>query len=209
MTLHDIMSLSPVIAVVTVADAADAPALARALGAGGVRAIEITLRTPAGIEAIRRVAAEVPEVVVGAGTVVTTADMSAARQAGAAFLVSPGATPALLDAGRDAGGAPFLPGVATASELLAALERGYDRFKFFPAEAAGGRGLLKSLAGPFPDARFCPTGGITLENAAGWLALPNVVCVGGSWLTPEDSVAAKDWPAIEALARTGLAQLRP
>lgn len=206
MTTDEVMRLSPVIAVVTIQDAGHAEPLARALASGGVKAVEITLRTPAGLEAIRRASDAVPEAVVGAGTCLTARDLQAVAEAGAKFAVSPGATPALLDAAQD-GPVPLLPGVATASELMAGLERGFDRFKLFPAAAAGGLAMLKGLAGPFPQAKFCPTGGVTLQNAADYLALPNVICVGGSWLAPEDRMAAGDWEGIETLARTAVETL--
>jgi len=206
MNIDALMRLSPVIAVVTVADAGHAEPLARALAAGGVRAVEITLRTPAALEAIR-CAAAVPEAVVGAGTVLSRRDLDACAEAGAVFAVSPGAPSALLDAARD-GPVPLLPGVSTATELMVGLEHGYDRFKLFPAEAVGGRALLKGLSGPFPQARFCPTGGITAANAADYLALPNVICVGGSWIAPDALVLAGRWSEIEQLARTAVESLR-
>ncbi|MEU1278941.1 bifunctional 4-hydroxy-2-oxoglutarate aldolase/2-dehydro-3-deoxy-phosphogluconate aldolase [Streptomyces sp. NPDC005805] len=195
-----VLDLAPVLPVVVIDDADDAVPLARALMAGGLPAIEVTLRTAPALDAIRAIAAEVPGAVVGAGTVVTPASVDAAVAAGARFLVSPGWTETLLGAMR-ASGVPFLPGVSTASEVLALLERGVHEMKFFPAEAAGGTAYLKSLAGPLPGARFCPTGGITVESAGAYLALPNVGCVGGSWLLPEDAVRAKDWGRVEALAR--------
>lgn len=187
-------------------DAADAVPLARALVAGGLPAIEVTLRTPAALDALRAIAAEVPEAVVGAGTVVSPVDVADAVGAGARFLVSPGWTDALLEAMR-ASGVAFLPGVSTASEVVALLERGVTDMKFFPAEAAGGVPYLKSLAGPLPRARFCPTGGISRSSAPGYLALPNVACVGGTWMLPADALAARDWGRVEALAReaSGLA----
>ncbi|MFC3997480.1 bifunctional 4-hydroxy-2-oxoglutarate aldolase/2-dehydro-3-deoxy-phosphogluconate aldolase [Nocardiopsis sediminis] len=203
----DLFTLAPVIPVVVLDDAATAVPLARALVAGGLPAIEVTLRTEAGLPAIERIAAEVPGAVVGAGTVTTPAQAADAAKAGAAFLVSPGCTPTLREA-MAATGLPFLPGVATASEALALLEAGVTAMKFFPAEAAGGRPLLKSLSGPLPQARFCPTGGITPANAPDYLALPNVGCVGGTWLTPGDALAAGDWARITALA-TEAAALRP
>jgi 2-dehydro-3-deoxyphosphogluconate aldolase / (4S)-4-hydroxy-2-oxoglutarate aldolase len=169
MKIEDVMSLSPVIAVVTVRNADDDAPLTRALVAGGVPAVEITLRTPSALDAVRA-AASVPGAVAGAGTVLSAAELHAGAGAGAVFAVSPGATPALLDAGRD-GPIPLLPGVATASEVMAGLERGYRRFKFFPAEAAGGRALLEALSGPFPQALFCPTGGVNLDNAREYLTL--------------------------------------
>lgn len=162
--------------------------------------IEVTLRTPAALDAIRAIADGVPRAVVGAGTVVSAAGVADAVAAGARFLVSPGWTGGLLDA-MTASGVPFLPGVATASEVVALLERGISEMKFFPAEAAGGTAYLKSLAGPLPGARFCPTGGISLASAPEYLALPNVGCVGGTWMLPPDAVAARDWGRVEALAR--------
>jgi 2-dehydro-3-deoxyphosphogluconate aldolase / (4S)-4-hydroxy-2-oxoglutarate aldolase len=194
-----LLDLAPVVPVVVVEDAETAVPLARALVAGGLPVIEITLRTPAALEAIRRIAAEVPEAVVGAGTIRTVADVRPAVEAGSRFLVSPGTTPALVDALLTAG-VPFLPGVATASEAMTLAERGVHEMKFFPAEAAGGVAYLKSLGGPLPDVRFCPTGGITAAGAPSYLALRNVGCVGGSWLTPADALAAGDYVRIEKLA---------
>jgi 2-dehydro-3-deoxyphosphogluconate aldolase/(4S)-4-hydroxy-2-oxoglutarate aldolase len=194
-----LLDVAPVVPVVVIDDAATAVPLARALVAGGLPVIEITLRTASALEAIRRIAAEVPEAVVGAGTVRTPQDVAAAVEAGSRFLVSPGTTPGLL-AAMLAGGVPFLPGVATATEAMTLHERGIREMKFFPAEAAGGVPYLKSLGGPIPDVRFCPTGGITPANAAAYLALPNVGCVGGSWLTPADALAAGDYGRIEKLA---------
>lgn len=200
MTIDDILTRAPVIPVVTIEDAAAAVPLARALIAGGLPVIEITLRTPAALEAIGRIARELPEAVVGAGTLCNAADLARAGDAGAEFAVSPGVTPALLEAGA-AGGPPLLPGIATASELMAAREAGYRRLKFFPAEPAGGIGTLKAFAGPFPEIRFCPTGGVTADNAAAYLALETVLCVGGSWMVPPAAVAAGDWDDIGRLAR--------
>ncbi|MGV9310024.1 bifunctional 4-hydroxy-2-oxoglutarate aldolase/2-dehydro-3-deoxy-phosphogluconate aldolase [Nonomuraea sp. NPDC003727] len=194
-----LLDLAPVIPVVVVDDAETAVPMARALVAGGLPVIEVTLRTAAGLEAIARVAAEVPDAVIGAGTVRTPADVTASVEAGAKFLVSPGTTPALVDA-LGAAGIPFLPGAATASEAMALAERGIRELKFFPAEAAGGLPYLKSLAGPLPDVRFCPTGGIRPQTARDYLALPNVGCVGGTWLTPADALAAGDWGRVEKLA---------
>ncbi len=199
-----VLGLAPVVPVVVVEDAADAVPLARALVAGGLPAIEVTLRTPAAPDAIRAVAAEVPGAVVGAGTVLTPGQVTDAVAAGARFLVSPGCTDTLLAAMR-AAGVPFLPGVSTASEVMALLERGVREMKFFPARAAGGTAYLKSLAGPLPQARFCPTGGIGPDTAPEYLALPNVGCVGGSWMLPEDAVAARDWDHVERLAREAAA----
>ncbi|MEU4655843.1 bifunctional 4-hydroxy-2-oxoglutarate aldolase/2-dehydro-3-deoxy-phosphogluconate aldolase [Streptomyces sp. NPDC023723] len=200
MPAPSVLDLAPVVPVVVVEDAADAVPLARALVAGGLPAIEVTLRTPAALDAIRAVAAEVPAAVVGAGTVITPAQVEAVVAAGARFLVSPGWTDALLAAMR-ASGVPFLPGVSTTSEVVALLERGVREMKFFPAQAAGGTAYLKALASPLPQARFCPTGGITLASAPDYLSLPNVGCVGGSWMLPADAVAGRDWARVEALAR--------
>lgn len=195
-----VMRLGPVLPVIVIDDAALAADLAAALVAGGVRALEVTLRTPAAFEAISRMRAAVPEACVGAGTVLDGRQWQRAIDAGAQFGVSPGCTPALLDAiGRTA--QPFLPGVATVSEAMRAREAGFTALKFFPAEAAGGRALLKSMAGPLPELRFCPTGGIRPDNARDYLALPNVVCVGGSWLVPADALARRDWAHITELAR--------
>ncbi|GAA3396216.1 bifunctional 4-hydroxy-2-oxoglutarate aldolase/2-dehydro-3-deoxy-phosphogluconate aldolase [Streptomyces roseoviridis] len=208
-SVFELASAAPVVPVVVIEDAADAVPLARALVNGGLPVIEVTLRTPAALDAIRAVAAEVPEAVVGAGTVVSAAGVTQAVAAGARFLVSPGWTEGLLDAMGGAG-VPFLPGVSTASEVVALLERGVTELKFFPAEAAGGVPYLKSLAGPLPRARFCPTGGISLGSAPSYLALPNVACVGGTWMLPADALASRDWGRVEELARgaSGLAASR-
>ncbi|MER6080111.1 bifunctional 4-hydroxy-2-oxoglutarate aldolase/2-dehydro-3-deoxy-phosphogluconate aldolase [Streptomyces sp. NPDC001833] len=195
-----VLDLAPVVPVVVVEDAADAVPLARALVDGGLPVIEVTLRTPAALDAIRAVAAAVPDAVVGAGTVLTPAHVAECVAAGARFLVSPGWTDGLLTA-MAASGVPYLPGVSTASEVVALLERGVREMKFFPAQAAGGTAYLRSLAGPLPQARFCPTGGIGPDNAPEYLALPNVGCVGGTWMVPADAVAARDWARVEALAR--------
>ncbi|MCI3223199.1 bifunctional 4-hydroxy-2-oxoglutarate aldolase/2-dehydro-3-deoxy-phosphogluconate aldolase [Streptomyces sp. NP-1717] len=198
--MTSVLDLAPVVPVVVVDDAADAVPLARALVAGGLPAIEVTLRTPAAPDAIRAIAAEVPDAVVGAGTVVSARSVTESVTAGARFLVSPGWTDTLLDAMRTSG-VPFLPGVSTTSEVVALLERGVTEMKFFPAEAAGGTAYLKALSGPLPQARFCPTGGISLASAGSYLALGNVGCVGGSWMLPADAIAAKDWDRVEKLAR--------
>ncbi|MCT7351868.1 bifunctional 4-hydroxy-2-oxoglutarate aldolase/2-dehydro-3-deoxy-phosphogluconate aldolase [Streptomyces sp. 15-116A] len=195
-----VLDLAPVVPVVVIEDAADAVPLARALVAGGLPAIEVTLRTPAALDAVGAIAGEVPDAVVGAGTVITPGQVTEAVDAGARFLVSPGWTELLLEAMR-ASGVPFLPGVSTTSEVVALLERGVREMKFFPAQAAGGTAYLKSLAGPLPQARFCPTGGIGPDSAPEYLALPNVGCVGGSWMLPADAVAGRDWARIERLAR--------
>ncbi|BBC36860.1 KHG/KDPG aldolase [Streptomyces graminofaciens] len=199
-----LLDLAPVVPVVVIDDAADAVPLARALVAGGLPAIEVTLRTPAALDAIRAVADAVPDAMVGAGTVVTPEQVAESLAAGARFLVSPGWTDVLLEAMR-ASGVPFLPGVSTASEVVALLERGVREMKFFPAQAAGGTAYLRSLAGPLPKARFCPTGGIGPGNAPEYLSLPNVGCVGGTWMLPADAVAARDWGRVEALAREAAA----
>lgn len=201
------MRLAPVIPVVVIDDARAAVPMARALVAGGVPAIEVTLRTAAALEAVRAIAAEVDGAVVGVGTVLGEADLRAACEAGARFAVSPGATARLLDAAEDVA-LPLLPGAATASEAMALLERGYRHLKFFPAVPAGGAKLLAAWAGPLPQLRFCPTGGIGAASALDFLALPNVLCVGGSWLTPADKLGSGDWAGIEQLARVA-AGLRP
>ena len=199
-----LLDVVPVLPVVVLERREDAVPVARALVAGGLPAIELTLRTPAALDAIRAISAEVPEILVGAGTVVTPGQAKQALDAGAGFLVSPGSTPALLSAMAETG-LPFLPGTSTVSEVLAALELGLTELKFFPAEAAGGAAYLRSVAGPVPAARFCPTGGITAATAGDYLALPNVGCVGGSWLTPADALAAGDWDRVAALAREAAA----
>lgn len=195
-----VLDLAPVVPVVVLTDVDAAVPLARALVAGGLPAIEVTLRTPQGLEAVRRIAEEVPDAVVGAGTVLTPRDVEAAVSAGARFLVSPGAPARLLDA-LAAAGVPYLPGAATATEVMALLDRGITEVKFFPATEAGGPAYLRALAGPLPAVQFCPTGGIDLASAPAWLALPNVGCVGGSWVTPADAVRAGDWARVELLAR--------
>ncbi|MCX4848305.1 bifunctional 4-hydroxy-2-oxoglutarate aldolase/2-dehydro-3-deoxy-phosphogluconate aldolase [Streptomyces sp. NBC_00893] len=194
-----VLDLAPVVPVVVLEDAADAVPLARALVAGGLPAIEVTLRTAAALDAIRAIAAEVPDAVVGAGTVISGRNVSDTVAAGARFLVSPGWTDRLLDAMKGSG-VPFLPGVSTTSEVVALLERGITEMKFFPAEAAGGTAYLKALSAPLPQARFCPTGGISPASAPSYLALPNVGCVGGSWMVPADAITAKDWARVERLA---------
>ena len=200
LTALDVMRDAPVIPVIVLHELAHAVPMARALVAGGIRMLEVTLRTPVALAALEAIAREVPEAVLGAGTVRSPADAQAAALAGARFAVSPGYTPALGRACRDAG-LPLLPGVATGGEIMAACEDGYTALKFFPAEQAGGPSLLKAWAGPFFDVCFCPTGGVGPQNAAGYLGLPNVACVGGSWLVPPDALAAGDWGRIEALAR--------
>lgn len=201
------LSLSAVLPVVAIEDAAAAGPLARALLAAGVRTVEITQRTPAALEAIRVAAAAAPELVVGAGTVLSEEDLVAAAEAGARYALSPGATPDLLRAARHAP-IPLIPGVATASELMAGLALGYSCFKFFPAEQLGGAAALKALGAPMPRARFCPTGGVNLENAPAYLALDNVLCVGSSWVAPAALIKAGDWSGIEARARQAAALRR-
>lgn len=197
---EDVLRLSPVMPVVVIDDAARAEPLARALLAGGVRTIEVTLRTPAALDAIRAIARGAPEMIVGAGTVLSEEDLAAAAEAGARYALSPGGTPRLLKRARKAA-IPFIPGVATSSEIMRGMELGYRCFKFFPAEQLGGVAALKAQAGPLPDARFCPTGGIGAEKAPAYLALGNVLCVGGSWVAPAEQIRAGDWAAIEARAK--------
>jgi 2-dehydro-3-deoxyphosphogluconate aldolase / (4S)-4-hydroxy-2-oxoglutarate aldolase len=194
LTVEDVVGLAPVIPVVVVDDLEDAVPLAEALVRGGLPAIEVTLRTGAALAAIERIAAEVEGAVVGAGTVTTDRQIVDALSAGARFLVSPGATPSLLD-GLQGAGVPFLPGTATASDMVALIERGITHAKLFPAEVVGGVAALKAFAGPFPQLRFCPTGGIKAANAPDYLRQPNVVCVGGSWMV------SGDFERVEALAR--------
>ncbi len=200
MNLSDIMRTSPVIPVIAIEDPQHAVPLAQALVTGGIRVLEITLRTPHGLGAIRAIVEQVPEAIVGVGTLTRTEEFSMALDAGAMFGVSPGLTPALALAAQETG-LPLLPGVMTPGEVLAAREQGFEQMKLFPAMQAGGVGMLKALAGPLPDVLFCPTGGVTQETAPQFLALGNVACVGGSWLTPQDAVRAGDWQAIMALAR--------
>ncbi|MBD0323188.1 MAG: bifunctional 4-hydroxy-2-oxoglutarate aldolase/2-dehydro-3-deoxy-phosphogluconate aldolase [Aldersonia sp.] len=195
-----LLDRAPVIPVVVIDDVEQAIPLARALVYGGLPVIELTLRTPVALDAIERIAAQVPEIFVGAGTVVTAAQAKQATDAGAQFLVSPGSTLALLRAMSDTG-LPHLPGVSTVSEVLALLDAGYREMKFFPAEACGGTAFLGSIHAPLPEARFCPTGGITPASAPDYLALPNVGCVGGSWVAPTKALASGDWTEIAAYAR--------
>ncbi len=201
-----ICARAPIIPVLVLDDVACAPALAKALVAGGLPALEVTLRTAAALDAIRAMA-DVEGGIVGAGTLLTPADIRAAKDAGATFGVSPGATPRLVAAAAEIG-LPLLPGAATASEVMALWEQGYDMLKFFPAEAAGGVAALKSIGAPIPQVGFCPTGGITTENAASYLALPNVICAGGSWVAPKAKITAGDWAGTTALARAAAALRR-
>ena len=203
----DLASHGPVIPVIVIDRLDLAVPMARALLEGGVRVLEITLRTSAALAAIEAIARALPEAIVGAGTVRTTADARAAASAGARFAVSPGCTPGVVAACHDAG-LPLLPGAATASEVMLAAEQGFSFLKFFPASAAGGAAMLKAWASPFADIAFCPTGGITAASAADYLALPNVKVVGGSWLTPADALGSGDWARITRLGREA-AGLRP
>ena len=204
-TALQVMGDAPVIPVIVLSDVAHAVPLARALVAGGIRMLEVTLRTPVALACIEKIAREVPQAVVGAGTVRSAADAQNAARAGARFAVSPGYTHSVGKACH-ALGLTLLPGVATAAEIMAAQEDGYDELKFFPALQAGGLAMLKAWQGPFGDVKFCPTGGISAANAGEFLALPNVVCVGGSWLTPLDAVAQGDWLRITQLAKEAVLQ---
>ncbi len=200
LTSHQVMQDAPVIPVIVLHDVAHAVPMARALLAGGIRMLEVTMRTPQALACMEAIARAVPEVVVGAGTVRSAADAQAAAMAGARFAVSPGYTPQVGKACKDLG-LPLLPGVATGSEIMAAQEDGFTELKFFPAMQAGGTAMLKAWSGPFGDVSFCPTGGVTMHNAPELLALPNVLCVGGSWLVPSDALANGDWPRVTQLAR--------
>ncbi len=205
--LHDLLARTPVVPVLAIDSVENALPLARALVAGGLSVLEITLRMPAALEIIRAIGGEIEGAMVGAGTVLTPQRYRDAVRAGARFVVSPGATPALLDV-AEASSVPFLPGAGTSSEVMRLLERGYGCLKFFPAEPSGGVAYLQALAAPLPGARFCPTGGIDAARAPAYLALPNVVCIGGSWVAPRDAVAVGDWPAVTRLALAAAA-LRP
>ncbi len=199
-TALQVMQDAPVIPVIVLNDVAHAVPMARALVAGGIRMLEVTLRTPQALACMEAIAKEVPDAVVGAGTVRSAADAKAAANAGAKFAVSPGYTSAVGQACRDQG-LSLLPGVATGSEIMMAQEDGYTELKFFPAMQAGGPAMLKAWGGPFFDVRFCPTGGVTPQNVSEFLSLSNIACVGGSWLVPADALAQGDWPRIEQLAR--------
>ena len=207
LTALQVMQDAPVIPVIVLNDVDHAIPMARALVAGGLRMLEITLRTKVALDCMRRIAAEVPEAVVGAGTIRSVADAKAALDAGAVFGVSPGYTSTIGKACQDLG-LPLLPGVATGSEIMMAQEDGYTELKFFPAMQAGGPNLLKAWSGPFADIKFCPTGGVTLENAPTLLALPNVAVVGGTWLTPAKLMEQGDWAAITEMARQAAALTR-
>jgi 2-dehydro-3-deoxyphosphogluconate aldolase/(4S)-4-hydroxy-2-oxoglutarate aldolase len=205
--IRDILALAPVIPVLTVTRPADAAPLARALVTGGLPVIEVTLRTPVGLEVVEAMRAAVPDAIVGVGTITRVEDLAAARRAGARFGVSPGFSAELVRAAEGIG-YPLLPGVMTPSELMAARAAGFTALKLFPAQQAGGPAMLRALGAPFPDVVFCPTGGVTAATAPEYLALANVPCVGGSWVAPTDRVAAGDWDAIEALARAAAALRR-
>lgn len=207
LTALQVMQDAPVIPVIVLHDVAHAVPMARALVAGGVRMLEVTLRTPQALACMHAIARDVPQAVLGAGTVRSAADARAAADAGARFVVSPGYTQALGQACRDLA-LPLLPGVATGSEIMVCQEGGWNELKFFPAMQAGGAAMLKAWSGPFGEVRFCPTGGVTPANAPELLALPNVVCVGGSWLVPADALAQGDWGRITQLARTAAALSR-
>ena len=201
MNVRDYLALAPVVPVLTIHRAEDAVPLARALTAGGLRVLEVTLRTPAALEAMKRIAAEAPDAVVAAGTVLSPGDLDRAAKAGARLAFSPGLADFMLEPGP----IPMLPGVATASEVMKALGAGIRTCKLFPAAQAGGVAMLKALHGPLPDVAFCPTGGIDQANAAQFLALPNVLCVGGSWVAPAKAIESGDWAGIERLARAAAA----
>jgi 2-dehydro-3-deoxyphosphogluconate aldolase/(4S)-4-hydroxy-2-oxoglutarate aldolase len=204
LTIDEIMGLAPVIPVLVIEDVSHAVPLGRALVAGGLPVLEVTLRTSVASQCIERMAGEVEGAVVGAGTVLTAAMRQAVADAGARFAVSPG----LIEGERDEGPVPLLPGIATATELMSGLAAGFTRFKLFPANVVGGVDALKGFAGPFPQAKFCPTGGVSAGNAPDYLALPNVVCVGGSWVAPADAVRAGDWARVTELAREAAALAR-
>lgn len=200
MDIRSLMRLAPVIPVIVIDELAQAVPLARALVAGGLPVLEVTLRTPVALAAVEAIAAAVPEAVLGVGTVTRAEQFAQSRAAGATFAVTPGLTPRLAAAACGCA-MPLLPGVMTPGEVIAAQEAGFDALKLFPAQQAGGIAMLKALAGPFPDTVFCPTGGFTADNFREALALPNVLCVGGSWVVPKPAIAAGDWGAITALAR--------
>jgi len=206
--LATLFKQATIIPVLTIERLEDAVPLAKALVAGGVRVLEVTLRTPVAIEAARAILAEVPEAIVGIGTILNADDLARAEALGVKFGISPGATPELLGAAA-ASALPFAPGIATASELMQALVHGFNLVKFFPAEQSGGIKALRALAGPFPDTRFCPTGGIGEANAALWLAEPNVVAVGGSWLCPAADIRSGNWAGISAICDRAMKLLKP
>lgn len=198
-----ILNTCPVMPVMVIQNLDDAVPLAQALVAGGIKVLEITLRTPIALDAIRLISQQVKDAIVGAGTITTPEQLKAAEQAGAVFAISPGLTPKLLEA-ANAGNIALIPGISTLSELMLGMEYGLDHFKFFPAEAAGGIPMLKSIAGPIPGVTFCPTGGISPENYNSYLQLSNVACVGGSWLAPADVVKSKNWAKVTELAKQAI-----
>jgi len=202
----DVLNAGPVMPVMVIKNLDDAVPLAKALVAGGIKVLEITLRTPIALEAIRLISQEVKEAIVGAGTITTPEQLKAAEEAGAVFAISPGLTPALLRAAKE-GNIALIPGISSLSELMVGMEAGLDHFKFFPAEAAGGIPMLKAIAGPIPQVTFCPTGGISPENYNAYLSLNNVACVGGSWLVPEDAVKEKNWAKVTELAKLAIANV--
>ena len=204
LSASDVLKSGPVIPVIVISNPDHAVPLAQALLAGGIKVLEITLRSDAALESIRRIRLEVPDALVGAGTVLSGRDLHAVAEVGGRFAISPGLTPNLLAAARQES-IPLIPGVASASELMLALEAGLTELKFFPAQAAGGVEMLQSFSGPFPQVTFCPTGGITLQNYREYLALNNVACVGGSWLVPAEKIAQEDWSAITGLAQEAVA----
>jgi 2-dehydro-3-deoxyphosphogluconate aldolase/(4S)-4-hydroxy-2-oxoglutarate aldolase len=198
-----ILNTCPVMPVMVIQNLDDAVPLAKALVAGGIKVLEITLRTPIALEAIKLISQEVKDAIVGAGTITTPEQLKAAEDAGAVFAISPGLTPTLLAAAKS-GNIALIPGISTLSELMLGMEYGLDHFKFFPAEAAGGIPMLKAIAGPFPQVTFCPTGGISPENYNAYLKLSNVACVGGSWLAPADAVKSKNWAKVTELAKQAI-----
>jgi len=198
-----VLNAGPVMPVMVIQNLEDAVPLAKALVAGGIKVLEITLRTPIALEAIKLISQQVEDAIVGAGTITTPVQLKAAEEAGAVFAISPGLTPALLQAAI-VGNIALIPGISTLSELMTGMEYGLDHFKFFPAEAAGGIPMLKSIAGPIPQVTFCPTGGISPENYNAYLALSNVACVGGSWLVPADAVKTKNWSKVTELAKQAI-----
>ncbi|OSQ43841.1 bifunctional 4-hydroxy-2-oxoglutarate aldolase/2-dehydro-3-deoxy-phosphogluconate aldolase [Thalassospira alkalitolerans] len=197
---HEILSKAPVVPVLVIEDVNDAVPLAKALVAGGLRVLEITLRSAAAEESIKRIIAEVPDAITGAGTVINAKQMERMAEIGCAFAVSPGHTDGLLKAAKDTG-VPLLPGAGTPSEIMHLIDHGYDILKFFPAEQQGGVSMLKALSGPLPQVKFCPTGGVSLANLGDYLALPNIITVGGSWVSPKSAVKAGDWATITRLAQ--------
>ena len=204
---QEVFSRSPIVPVMVIKDIEHAVPLANALVAGGIKVLEVTLRTPCALEAIARIAKEVPEAIVGAGTILNVEQLKQASEAGAQFVITPGATPALLSAAKQ-GSVPLIPGVASISEVMEGMAQGYTHFKFFPAEASGGVNALKAFGGPLSGIRFCPTGGISPGNYNDYLALDNVDCIGGSWIAPVDAMEAGDWDRITKLCQDALAGIK-